>query len=110
VTEELSAKKEAEADIIEIKNRIFEDQTLQISLRMRQEEIKAKEASLKEDLARIQEQLQENISRKSKIAEKIQSASEQFSEEASELRAELNRVQAKLREVNQHKEKVEDQA
>jgi hypothetical protein len=30
--------------------------------------------------------------------------------EASELRAELNRVQAKLREVNQHKEKVEDQA
>ena len=55
MSEELSANKEAEADIIEIKNRIFEDQTTQINLRMRQDEIKAKEASLKEDLARIQD-------------------------------------------------------
>jgi hypothetical protein len=53
VTEELSAKKEAEADIIELKNRIFEDQTIQINLRMRYDEIKAKVASLREDLARI---------------------------------------------------------
>jgi hypothetical protein len=58
----------------------------------------------------IQEQLQENVRRKSKLAEKIEETTDQFKNEELELRQELQRVKKKVLMIFNHREKVEDQA
>lgn len=64
--------------MIAVKNAIFEEKTTQINLRRRKEEIKSEMSILKEDLGKIEEQVQENMKRKYELAEKITSTTEQF--------------------------------
>lgn len=66
--------------------------------------------ALKEDVERVQDQLLENVDRKQKLANKIQTTTDSFRDEAADLRQELNRVNSKLKEVYEHKERMEDQA
>lgn len=96
LTVNLSNKRQNYLDVQELKNKIFEEKTVQINLRRIREEIVYQFLDLKEDICIIQSQLSENIKRKTKLAEKVQLTTDEFKNEEMDLRAELDRVKKKL--------------
>ncbi|CDW82160.1 UNKNOWN [Stylonychia lemnae] len=106
----LAEKKKATQDLIDAKNFLFEEKVKQINLKRKKEEINEQFIVLREDIEAVQQQMLENIKRKSELADKIKDQTDRFQEEAKELRDDLSQQKQKLVQIYKHKEIVEDQA
>ncbi len=103
-------KRSKQQELIELRNRIFEEKVKQVNYTRRKEEQRGEFKNINEDIELLQNMMGEHVRRKQDLLGKVEGTSMKFKDKAVELAENVRKTKEKLVKAFQRKEDLEDRA